>query len=84
VVFSVTEGEDKPLKYPGILRKASVAVLNKVDLLPHLDFDPERAIAYARQINPGLRFFRTSARTGQGLVEWFDFLRSQVVPASVW
>jgi hydrogenase nickel incorporation protein HypB len=84
VVFSVTEGEDKPLKYPGIFRKASVAVLNKVDLLPHLDFDPERALANARQVNPALRFFRTSARTGEGLEEWFEFLRSQLVPASAW
>jgi len=84
VVFSVTEGEDKPLKYPGIFRRASVAVLNKIDLLPYLEFDPERAIANARQINPGLRFFRTSARTGQGLEEWFEFLRSQLVPAAVW
>ena len=84
VVFSVTEGEDKPLKYPGMFRKASVAVLNKVDLLPHLEFDPERAIANARQVNPALRFFRTSARTGEGLEEWFEFLRSQPVPASTW
>lgn len=84
VVFSVSEGEDKPLKYPGIFRKASVAVLNKIDLLPHLDFDPEQAIANARQVNPALRFFRTSARTGEGLDEWFEFLRSQPVPAAAW
>ena len=84
VVFSVTEGEDKPLKYPGMFRRASYAVLNKIDLLPHLEFDAERAIANAREINPELRFFRTSARTGEGLGEWFDFLRAQVVPASVW
>ena len=83
VVFSVTEGEDKPLKYPGMFRKASIAVLNKIDLLPHLEFDAERAIANAREINPALRFFRTSARTGEGLGEWFDFLRAQVVPAPV-
>jgi hydrogenase nickel incorporation protein HypB len=84
VVFSVTEGEDKPLKYPGMFRKAACSVLNKIDLLPHLEFDAEQAIANARQINPALRFFRTSARTGEGLEEWFDFLRSQMVPASVW
>ena len=84
MVFSVSEGEDKPLKYPGIFRKASVAVLNKIDLLPHLDFDPEQAIANARQVNPALRFFRTSARTGEGLDEWFEFLRSQPVPAAAW
>jgi len=77
VVFSVTEGEDKPLKYPGMFRKASYAVLNKIDLLPHLRFDAELAIANAREINPALRFFRTSAMTGEGLDEWLDFLRSE-------
>ena len=84
VVFSVTEGEDKPLKYPKMFRMARYAVLNKIDLLPHLDFDLEQAMAYALQVNPGLRFFLTSARTGQGLDEWFEFLRQQVrTPATV-
>jgi hydrogenase nickel incorporation protein HypB len=77
VVFSVTEGEDKPLKYPKMFRMARYAVLNKVDLLPHLDFDVNQAIACARTVNPELRFFLTSARTGEGLGEWFDFLRQQ-------
>ena len=84
VVFSVTEGEDKPLKYPKMFRMASYAVLNKIDLLPHLDFDVERAIANAREINPALRFFRTSARTGAGLPEWFDFLTAEVEAAPIW
>jgi hydrogenase nickel incorporation protein HypB len=84
VVFSVTEGEDKPLKYPKMFRMARYAVLNKIDLLPHLDFDLDRAIAFAREVNPELRFFLTSARTGEGLEEWFDFLRQQVrAPAAV-
>jgi hydrogenase nickel incorporation protein HypB len=84
VVFSVTEGEDKPLKYPKMFRMAHYAVLNKIDLLPHLDFNLDRAIACAREVNPELRFFLTSARTGQGLEEWFDFLRQQVrAPAAV-
>lgn len=78
VVFSVTEGEDKPLKYPKMFRMARYAVLNKIDLLPHLDFDLDRAIACAREVNPELRFFLTSAKTGEGLDEWFDFLRQQV------
>jgi len=78
VVLSVTEGEDKPLKYPKMFRQARYAVINKVDLLPHLDFDVEKAIAFARQINPELQFFLTSARTGEGLDRWFDFLRSEV------
>ena len=75
VVFSVTEGEDKPLKYPKMFREASYAVLNKIDLLPHLDFDVAAAVANAREVNPALRFFNTSARTGEGLAVWFDFLR---------
>jgi hydrogenase nickel incorporation protein HypB len=57
---------------------ARYAVLNKIDLLPHLDFDLDQAIACARQVNPELRFFLTSAKTGVGLDEWFDFLRQQV------
>jgi hydrogenase nickel incorporation protein HypB len=76
VVFSVTEGEDKPLKYPKMFREARYAVLSKVDLLPHVPFDRDRAIAHARTINPGLRFFCTSALTGEGLGEWCDFVRS--------
>jgi hydrogenase nickel incorporation protein HypB len=78
VLFSVTEGEDKPLKYPGMFRNSSYAVLTKVDLLPHVPFDVERALAFARSVNPGLRFFFTSALTGEGMEPWFDFLRSQV------
>jgi hydrogenase nickel incorporation protein HypB len=63
---------------------ARYAVLNKIDLLPHLDFDIEQAMSCALQVNPGLRFFLTSARTGQGLDEWFEFLRQQVrTPAAV-
>jgi hydrogenase nickel incorporation protein HypB len=61
-----------------MFRMARYAVLNKIDLLPHLDFDVDEAIACARQVNPALRFFLTSARTGEGLEEWFDFLRQQV------
>jgi len=84
VVFSVTEGEDKPLKYPKMFRVASYAVLNKIDLLPHVRFDLEAAVANARAVNPALRFFYTSAMTGEGLPEWFDFLRTQVAREPVW
>lgn len=76
VVLSVTEGEDKPLKYPRMFRNARHAVINKIDLLPYVDFDVDQAIAFARQVNPDLQFFLTSARTGEGLDGWFDFLRS--------
>ena len=75
VVFSVTEGEDKPLKYPKMFRESRYAVINKVDLLPYVPFDIERAIDNALQVNPELEFFQTSALTGRGLHEWFDFLR---------
>jgi hydrogenase nickel incorporation protein HypB len=76
VVFSVTEGEDKPLKYPKMFRESRYAVINKIDLLPYLPFDVERAVDNALQVNPSLQFFTTSALTGRGLGEWFDFLRT--------
>lgn len=75
VVFSVTEGEDKPLKYPRMFERSSCAVLNKIDLLPHVPFDLDRAVANARSINPDLRFLFTSALTGEGMESWYDFLR---------
>ena len=78
VVLSVTEGEDKPEKYPKMFERARWVVLNKIDLLPHVDFDVERCVELARAVNPELEFFRVSARTGEGLEEWFDFLRSRV------
>ena len=78
VVFSVTEGEDKPLKYPKMFQQSRYAVLNKIDLLPHVPFDVDRAIRNALEVNPGLQFFQTSALTGRGLDEWFAFLRRQV------
>ncbi|MEQ1854965.1 MAG: hydrogenase nickel incorporation protein HypB [Longimicrobiales bacterium] len=83
VVLSVTEGEDKPLKYPKMFEQARYAVLNKVDLLPYVPFDVEKAIGFARQVNPSLEFFRTSALTGEGLSGWYDFLRSQVEKSAV-
>jgi len=76
VVFSVTEGEDKPLKYPKMFRVARHAVINKTDLLPYVPFDVDKAVAFAREVNPGLEFFFTSALTGEGMESWYDFLRS--------
>ena len=78
VVFSVTEGEDKPLKYPKMFREAGYALLNKMDLLPHLRFDVDAAVANARAVNPALRFFFTSAVSGEGLDDWYAFLRERV------
>jgi hydrogenase nickel incorporation protein HypB len=81
VVLSVTEGEDKPLKYPKMFRMAEAAVINKVDLLPYVPFDIEKAIAFAREVNPALRFFRTSALTGAGMDEWYGYLREKIAAA---
>ena len=78
VVFSVTEGEDKPLKYPKMFRQARYAVVNKVDLLTHIDFDLDKAVGYARDVNPNLELFFTSARTGEGMEPWYDFLLNAV------
>lgn len=74
VILSVTEGEDKPLKYPDMFAAAELMLVNKVDLLPYLDFDVERAVALARRINPRLAVIRTSATTGEGVGEWLDWL----------
>jgi hydrogenase nickel incorporation protein HypB len=77
VLFSVTEGEDKPLKYPRMFREAAYAVFTKTDLLPHLRFDLKGAMGYARDINPRIEFLVTSAFSGDGMDEWCDFLRAQ-------
>ncbi|HEX5819316.1 MAG TPA: hydrogenase nickel incorporation protein HypB [Gemmatimonadales bacterium] len=81
VVLSVTEGEDKPLKYPKMFRMAEAAVINKIDLLPYVPFDIEKAIGFAREVNPALRFFRTSAHTGAGMDEWYGYLREKIAAA---
>ncbi len=74
-VLSVTEGEDKPIKYPDMFRAASVMLLNKVDLLPYLSYDVNAAVAFARKVNPRIRVIQVSATTGQGMDEWLQFLR---------
>lgn len=74
VIFSVTEGEDKPLKYPDMFHTADLILLNKVDLLPHLDFDVATAINAARAVNPKVRILQTSARTGLGMDGWIAWL----------
>lgn len=77
VVLSVTEGDDKPLKYPTAFRRARYAVLNKIDLLPFVDFDVEKAIGWAREVNPAIEVFLVSAKTGEGMDAWYDFVRSR-------
>lgn len=73
-ILSVTEGEDKPLKYPDMFAAAKLMVLNKTDLLPHLDFDVPKCIEYARRVNPGIEVLLVSARTGAGLDAWVEWL----------
>ena len=73
-ILSVTEGEDKPLKYPDMFAAAHLMVLNKTDLLPHLDFDAEQCIAYARRVNPAIEVIQLSARSGEGMAAWLDWL----------
>jgi hydrogenase nickel incorporation protein HypB len=77
VLFSVTEGEDKPSKYPKMFRSARWAVFTKMDLLPHVPFSVERAVRLAREVNPELNFLMTSALIEDGLDEWYSFLRAQ-------
>ena len=77
VVLSVTEGEDKPLKYPGIFRKAELMVLNKADLLPYVPFDPRLAVENARRIHPGIQVIETSCTTGEGVGQWLTWLAAR-------
>jgi hydrogenase nickel incorporation protein HypB len=74
VVLSVTEGEDKPLKYPDMFAAATLMLINKADLLPHVDFDVERCLAHARRVNPDIEALLVSATRGQGLPAWLDWL----------
>lgn len=78
VILSVTEGEDKPFKYPDMFAASDVLVVNKVDLLPHLAFDLERCIANALQVNPRLKVIRLSAATGENLDAWIAWIREGV------
>lgn len=76
-VLSVTEGEDKPLKYPHMFAAASIMLLNKIDLLPYLNFDVEQCIAYAREVNPTIDVLLVSATSGEGMDNWLNWLEAQ-------
>ena len=82
VILSVTEGDDKPLKYPDMFHAADLLVLNKIDLLPHVDFDVDAAIGYARRVRPGIEVILVSARTGEGLAGWLAWLERGVGAAA--
>jgi hydrogenase nickel incorporation protein HypB len=78
VVLSVTEGEDKPAKYPLMFRECDAALLNKIDLLPHLDYDSQAAIGFIHQVHPGMPIFEISAKTEEGFEYWREWLKSKV------
>ncbi|MDJ0618470.1 MAG: hydrogenase nickel incorporation protein HypB [Calothrix sp. MO_192.B10] len=78
VILSVTEGEDKPIKYPHMFRASEVMILTKIDLLPYVQFDVQKCIEYAQQVNPGIKIFQVSAQTGSGLDGWYEWLFHQV------
>jgi hydrogenase nickel incorporation protein HypB len=77
VIISVTEGEDKPLKYPAMFAAADLCLINKIDLLPHVDFDPARCREYALRANHRLEVLALSARSGEGMAAWLEWLRQR-------
>jgi hydrogenase nickel incorporation protein HypB len=75
-ILSVTEGEDKPIKYPDMFHAADLMLLNKIDLLPYLEFNVEKCIEYARRVNPGIQVLQVSATSGEGMEDWYQWLRA--------
>lgn len=78
VIISTTEGDDKPIKYPDMFHSSDICIINKIDLLPYLNFNVEKAKDYARKINPNLIFFEVSATTGEGMDKWYEWLLGKV------
>ncbi|MEH6627509.1 MAG: hydrogenase nickel incorporation protein HypB [Motiliproteus sp.] len=76
-ILSVTEGEDKPLKYPDMFHAADIMILNKIDLLPYLNFDVDLCIEYARRVNPDIDVLQVSATSGEGMEQWYDWIESE-------
>jgi len=76
VLLSVTEGEDKPLKYPGIFHRASLMLLTKTDLLPHVEFNPDLALENARKVHPEIEYIALSSKTGEGFDRWLYWLNA--------
>lgn len=79
VIISITEGEDKPIKYPDMFYGSQICIINKIDLLPYLKFDIEKLKDYAQKVNPNLEFFEVSATTGQGMEAWYSFLKKSLI-----
>lgn len=78
VIISTTEGDDKPIKYPDMFAGSQVCIVNKIDLLPYVNFDVEKAKNYATQLNPNLTFFEVSATTGEGMDQWYKWLKKNI------
>lgn len=78
VIISTTEGDDKPIKYPNMFASSDVCIINKIDLLPYVNFSVETAIDYAKRINPKLTFFEVSATTGEGMQKWYKWLENSI------
>lgn len=78
VILSVTEGEDKPLKYPSIFFKSELMILSKTDLLPYVPFDAELAKANAQSVHPGMKIVEVSSSTGQGMAEWMEYIDAKL------
>jgi len=74
VIISTTEGDDKPLKYPTMFQQAQVCIINKTDLLPYVDFNMEKVRENALSVNPKLKFFELSAKTGEGMDQWVKWI----------
>ncbi|MET0089555.1 MAG: hydrogenase nickel incorporation protein HypB [Candidatus Thiodiazotropha sp.] len=83
VILSVTEGEDKPIKYPDMFHAADLMLLNKIDLLPYLQFDVDRCIEYARRVNPSIKVLQVSATSGEGMDGWYRWLDATRQLASI-
>ncbi|MBI2272358.1 MAG: hydrogenase nickel incorporation protein HypB [Bacteroidetes bacterium] len=79
VVISVTEGDDKPLKYPDMFHSSTLCIINKIDLLPYVKFDVEKAKEYARKVNPKLEIIELSCTTGEGMSQWYDWLKAKIL-----
>jgi len=76
-ILSVTEGEDKPIKYPHMFQASKLMLLNKTDLLPYLDFDVKKCLEYAREVNPDIEIIQLSAKSGEGMKDWYNWLAQQ-------
>jgi hydrogenase nickel incorporation protein HypB len=76
VIISVTEGDDKPIKYPNMFHTSDICIINKTDLLPYVDFSVEKAKEYALKVNHHLQFFELSAKTGEGMDKWYEWLKN--------